>query len=405
MAENDPLGGLPPPAQAQQMFSDPAFLQGMAMIAAKHQRPEAMQWLERAHIAAKEGAFDAVGKLMAGDVQGAVQAWNQTGQFRDVINVNRNLDGTYAINRKDGSTFTLDPVKEYKRMLSPREYLAFQQNEAERKTLAEQRRLDQQHRADTLSEQRRYHDMMIDRYDADRAQRADQARANAAIAAYRATNAGGSRSRSSGSGGGGGSGGDGPARLKPAEMQRAWQDALKRADEIAAADPTANADELANTMLMQATARPVRNQSSGQWGIEVSNPALEYDFIEYDSREAAMKAYRDLMDRRIRPTQGRLLRDEDRAPGEGGPSIAAPAAPTPAHARRALPPIPTTVEEMRAQVREGESRREAAAKTEARVKASPEYKALAAKRKQAIMANDSQAITAIDQQMNALLRQ
>jgi len=319
MAENDPLGGLPPPAQAQQMFSDPAFLQGMAMIAAKHQRPEAMQWLERAHIAAKEGAFDAVGKLMAGDVQGAVQAWNQTGQFRDVINVNRNLDGTYAINRKDGSTFTLDPVKEYKRMLSPREYLAFQQNEAERKTLSEQRRLDQQHRADTLSEQRRYHDMMIDRYDADRTQRADAARASATIAAHRAVNAGGGGSRGSRSSGGGGGGGGSGSDLDFKDVSKLYENIVKdvrdrseKAQENvplggAAPPPMSDADvsRAAAIRLAQATARFDRDPKSGEHVIRVALPSGQYGVIaRYDSEQSAASAIQALQLEGKLPEQG-----------------------------------------------------------------------------------------------------
>lgn len=288
MAEaNDPLAGLPTPSQAQQKFSDPKFLQAVAELAAQHNQPQVMQWLERAHIAAKEGAFEAAGKLMAGDVQGAVDLWNQTGQFRDVTAVNRNKDGSYAISRKDGSSVTIDPVNEYKRFLSPRDFLAFQDAERNRAALAEDRKLTRQQWKMQFDEQKRYHDAQIARWDDDRALREAQAIARGS----------GTGSRSGG--------GDG---LKPAEMVKAYEEARKEAKELADTSGE-GVDALAQTLFWQKTARVVRDPKTNEYAIEVGTPRGKYDEVaRYDSKADASAAYAELMDRRMRPKQGELTR-------------------------------------------------------------------------------------------------
>jgi hypothetical protein len=208
MAENDPLGGLPPPAQAQALFSNPEFLQGAALIAAKNRDPNAMKWLEQAHLAAREGAFEAVGHLMAGNPQEAVNVWNRTGQFRDVENVNKNQDGTYTITRRGGITMTLDPVKEYRRMLSPREFVAAQQHEAEMKDRQERYRLEDQRYNERMQAEKDWRDAQQQRWKVQDAQHeGDQALAHARWLA----GAGGGGTRGTGSrtgGAGAGAAGD-----------------------------------------------------------------------------------------------------------------------------------------------------------------------------------------------------
>jgi hypothetical protein len=288
-------------------------------------------------------------------------------------------------------------------MLSPRDFIAAQEREAEVKHREERLRLDDAHRKAQLAETAEHRRALMQRYDEDRASREAIAVGNAAL-----RGAGGGGTRGSRAGGGGGdSDGDSP-RLKPNELARLHADYVKRADEMAAGNDKINPDELANTWLMASTARLKRNAKSGQWGIEVGSPSNQYDIIaEYDSREAAAAALAELRDRRVRPSQGPLLRDDSREPGGSTrppppPSDFPGTAPAPA---RTLPPRRMTMAESQELAAKGASARAARSAAEK----SPEYRALRKQRDDLITwgrvnsVSDIKALDAISAQMRAIL--
>jgi len=343
--QGNPMAGLTDPFVASQKFKDPAFLRGVAEAALKHDQPNALKWLEQAHTAAKEGAFEAIGHLMSDNPQEAVNVWNRTGQFRDVTGVNKNKDGTYTISRQNGATMTLDPIKEYKRMLSPREFMAYEQQQAEAKDRAERYKLDD----------RRYQE----RAAADKDWRATQERhwqaqlaaqeGNAALQHARwAAGGGGGGTRSSGSGGGGSGGDYETPPLKPKEVLDAYEKSREEAAKRAEATPgePVDVDAIAADSLAQKTATLKRNARTGQWGIRIALPSGLYGTLaEFDSEAEAAAAIQQLVRSRKVPAQNRLARDDrrDAAPGEGGgayqtPTTAAPrAARAPAAQVRRLP--------------------------------------------------------------------
>lgn len=124
------------------MFQDPRFLGAMAVNFLAHGRPEGLTWLEKAHGAAKENAFEALQMLEMDDGEGAIKAFNKSGRFTDATGAQKNEDGTWTLTRKNGATATINPMQVRKSLLSPVE--SFKQDLAERKLKVDQQQVDQQ---------------------------------------------------------------------------------------------------------------------------------------------------------------------------------------------------------------------------------------------------------------------
>jgi hypothetical protein len=327
------------PDKAQSLFSNTDFLREAAMIAAKSQRPElAMQWLERAHGAAKEHAFEAVGALMKDDIPGAVTAFNRAGQFRDVTGAVKNADGTYTVTRKGGQQQTLNPVKEYESLLSPQ---AFIQNKrlqeelverrgerAERRTLAGQ---ELQIRKDTLTETRRHHGRLEDNREAAiearerEAELREQVRYTLGLARAAASGRGGTR----GTGAGGGEEGE----LAPKDALKAWEKARDQAQKEVGADATpADIARHTSALMVAATGRPEQS-SKGKWVITAATPTGKRSVVlAFDTEQQAREAYQQILASASVPAQGTLMN----YPIGQQPGVRPPASPSSIHG----PPLP-----------------------------------------------------------------
>jgi hypothetical protein len=120
---------LPNLAIAHEFFSNPDQMYKMAQIYYKHGLSEGLDWLNRGREAAKENVFEALGRVDAGDMAGAAQAFNRSGRFNDVTDIVKNDDGTITANRANGPPATFNPDAMRKSLLSYKDYFAQQQHE------------------------------------------------------------------------------------------------------------------------------------------------------------------------------------------------------------------------------------------------------------------------------------
>ncbi len=113
-------------------FQDPEMLIKMGEIALKYQQPQWLDYLKRGHEVQKENAGTAVMKLIGGDKDGALQAFNASGQHK-ATGIGDNGDGTYTINMTgpDGQPIArrMDPKKEMLSFLTPPQFIAHQDRE------------------------------------------------------------------------------------------------------------------------------------------------------------------------------------------------------------------------------------------------------------------------------------
>jgi hypothetical protein len=100
-------------------FRDPERLQAAALIAAKAQRPDMLEWLKRGHEAQKENTGEALAKLAAGDKQGAIDMFNASGDMQAESIEDGSKKGTYKVNMKGGASREIDPHAELVSLLTP----------------------------------------------------------------------------------------------------------------------------------------------------------------------------------------------------------------------------------------------------------------------------------------------
>ena len=127
--------GMDPPTYTNTMlsvFQDPQAMMHIGEIAMKYQQPQWLDYLKQGYLAQKENAGSAVMRLLAGDKQGALEAFNASGQHKASA-INDVGDGTYDIvaTGPDGQQYTrrLDPKKAMLQFLSPPQYIAHQDRE------------------------------------------------------------------------------------------------------------------------------------------------------------------------------------------------------------------------------------------------------------------------------------
>jgi hypothetical protein len=108
------------------IFKDPEALQGIAASFLKNGSKTGLQWLERAHEAAKENLYEAVGHLDVNDPAGAVKAFNKSGRFNDATGATKNDDGSWTVTRASAPpvTFKTDDLK--RTLLAPHDYFTEQ---------------------------------------------------------------------------------------------------------------------------------------------------------------------------------------------------------------------------------------------------------------------------------------
>lgn len=146
------------PARVTQVYQDPRFLAEAAHAYLSRGLPEGIKFLERAHNAAKENAFEALTRLEQGDGDGAIQAFNQSGRFTNATRAVNNGDGTWTLGDKEGRDITINPTNLKKTLLSPEAY--FKATEEEKRTgiLKQQAETQEQYRKD----QNRYWERTLD---------------------------------------------------------------------------------------------------------------------------------------------------------------------------------------------------------------------------------------------------
>jgi hypothetical protein len=124
-----------PPTQASlkqlDVFRDPEFLQRAAQIALDNGDDDGLKWLQHVHTALNENAIEALGKLRAGDGEGAVEAFNRSGIHRDAKSATKNSDGTWTLTTVDGRSMNIDPEQEERGLMSPLEYAKVQSERAQ----------------------------------------------------------------------------------------------------------------------------------------------------------------------------------------------------------------------------------------------------------------------------------
>jgi hypothetical protein len=115
-------------------FKNPDVLIKLGELAVKYQQPQFLDYLQKGWAAQKENAGTAVMKLIGGDTQGAMQAFNASGQHK-ATSIVPNGDGTYniALTGPDGQPYVrkMDPHKEMLSFLTPPQYIAHADREGQ----------------------------------------------------------------------------------------------------------------------------------------------------------------------------------------------------------------------------------------------------------------------------------
>lgn len=275
------MGSMPPEA-ATRMFQDPQFLASAASAFLKRGLPMGIQWLERAHNAAKENAFEAIGHLEAGDPQAAVAAWNKSGKFTDATGATKNADGTWTIARSSGQSVTVNPTELRRSLLSPKDYFAQVAKEKELQIQEDYHKgvLKHYERADANAEEAAAlrAQAVEDRNAYLRDKLATDAERAAAAAAMRG--AGGTRGSGTGAGHGGG-----------IKIDKVYDDALKHARENDVGMPAA---QYARDEVLRATADLGEDpQKKGAWRVIGTMPNGQQTVLaEYNTEEEARAAHR-----------------------------------------------------------------------------------------------------------------
>lgn len=116
----------------QNVLRDPQKIFAIAELAMQYRQPQYLNWLERGYKAEQENAGEAAMRLIAGDTQGALQAFNASGRHKASA-INAIGDGTYDViaSGPDGKQYTrrVDPQKEMLALLTPPQFIAHQDRE------------------------------------------------------------------------------------------------------------------------------------------------------------------------------------------------------------------------------------------------------------------------------------
>lgn len=116
---------------------NPEVLTQVANIYGRAGMPEMTKWLEFGFKAEKEGALSMADALKRGDAQGAVQAFNQSGDvraksFEPVLLPDGGQSGKWKVTLQDGKSGEVDPTQLERSVLSPNEWRAMQAEDQKR---------------------------------------------------------------------------------------------------------------------------------------------------------------------------------------------------------------------------------------------------------------------------------
>jgi hypothetical protein len=113
------------------VMRNPELLQKVALGFLQAGSTEGLAWLNHVHTALNENAIEALGKLRAGDGEGAVEAFNRSGIHRNAKSATKNSDGTWTITSTDGRSMNIDPEQEERGLMSPEAYAKVQTERAQ----------------------------------------------------------------------------------------------------------------------------------------------------------------------------------------------------------------------------------------------------------------------------------
>jgi hypothetical protein len=121
--------------QDPSVLGNPKFLDETAKDFMAAGLPDGVKWLEAGYKAQKEGLLTATQRAVAGDLPGAEQAFNATGEHKVQPGSLKWKDDKKDVlqgKNEDGSDFEVDPKKLLKSFLSPQAF--FEQNQKEQET-------------------------------------------------------------------------------------------------------------------------------------------------------------------------------------------------------------------------------------------------------------------------------
>lgn len=118
------------------LMRNPQFLNAAAKVFLEAGMPEGVKWLEFGHNAAKENFTEMNQRLISGDVQGALTAYNANGQAKatgivPVTDAQGKPTGTYRVQLENGSATDLDPVAAFRATMSPSDFFKAMREEQE----------------------------------------------------------------------------------------------------------------------------------------------------------------------------------------------------------------------------------------------------------------------------------
>lgn len=116
------------------VLRNPKFMNEAAQIFLKAKMPDGVRWLEGSYKAAQENLIDAVKLASAGDLKGAEDAFNSTGQHKIQAGTLQWADaGKTTLRGVDaqGKQFEVQPQGLLRTFLSPEEFLKFEANRAD----------------------------------------------------------------------------------------------------------------------------------------------------------------------------------------------------------------------------------------------------------------------------------
>lgn len=118
------------------LMRNPEFLNAAAPIFIRAGMPEGVKWLEFAHNAAKENFNEMNQRLVSGDVQGALTAYNAGGQAKastitPVMGSDGKPTGRYMVKMENGSETEIDPVAAFRATMSPSDFFKAMREEQE----------------------------------------------------------------------------------------------------------------------------------------------------------------------------------------------------------------------------------------------------------------------------------
>ena len=136
--------------QNPSLFANPKFLNDTAKDFMASGLPEGVKWLEAGYKAQKEGLIEALQRANGGDLRGAEQAFNNTGEHKvqpNSLQWKDNNRTTLVGKNEDGSDFEVKPAEMLRNFLSPKDF--FENQSKSRQLEIEQQKAENEKQLDS----------------------------------------------------------------------------------------------------------------------------------------------------------------------------------------------------------------------------------------------------------------